>query len=121
MKDELSNRKGPVLGAFLIVDDAPQLAMPVVAVPAIMPARARAKGYRRTVVVVIVATLAWIAVAATIVWARRAYANAHPAGVHGLKPDWPAFLDISSGIGRPMRTSMSTSFATAYAATGLHA
>jgi hypothetical protein len=70
--------KGPVSGALLIVDDAPQLAAPVVTVPAVMPARDN--GYRRTVVVVVVATLTRITVATTIVRARRAYANAYPAG-----------------------------------------
>src|ERR1700686_373602 len=83
------NRKGPVSGALLIVGDAPQLAVPmlavpIVAVPIVMPPRAEAKGYRRTVVVIVVATLTRIVVAATIVRSRHADANAYPAGA-GVK------------------------------------
>src|SRR6202171_6874289 len=80
------NRKGPVPGALLIVGDAPQLAVPLVAVPVVMPPRAEAKGYHRTIVVIVVATLTRIVVAATIVRARRAYADAYSART-GVKAD----------------------------------
>src|SRR5580704_5096377 len=80
------NRKGPVSGALLLVDGAPQLAVPVVAVPVVMPARAEAKGYHRAVVVIVVTSLTRIVIAATIVRARRAYADAYSAGT-GVKAD----------------------------------
>src|ERR1700682_409043 len=80
------NRKGPVPGALLITGNATELAVPVVAVPVVMPPRAEAKGYRRTVVVIVVATLTRIVVAATIVRARRAYADAYSART-GVKAD----------------------------------
>src|SRR5580704_5102138 len=51
-----------------------------------MPTRADAERYRRTIVVIVVATLTWIVVAATIVRARHADANAYPAGA-GVKAD----------------------------------
>src|SRR5580698_8853140 len=73
------NRKGPVAGALLIVGDAPYLAVPVMAV---MPAWA--EGHFRTIIVIVVATITRIVVAATIVRARRAYANAHTVGA-GVK------------------------------------
>src|ERR1700722_6055268 len=73
------NRKGPVAGALLIAGDAPYLAMPVMAfVPA------WAKGHFRAVIVIVVATITRIVVAATIVRARGAYADAYPAGA-GVK------------------------------------
>src|ERR1700731_930195 len=73
------SRKGPVAGALLIVGDAPYLAVPVMAA---MPTRA--EGHFRTVIVIVVATITRIVVAATIVWARGAYADAYPAGA-GVK------------------------------------
>src|SRR5580704_12889352 len=51
-----------------------------------MPTRADAERYRRTIVVIVVATLTWIVVAATIVRARHADANTYPAGA-GVKAD----------------------------------
>src|SRR5580692_8870790 len=74
------NGKGPIAGPFLIVGDAPQLAVPVLAVPVVMPARADAERYRRTVVVIVVTTLTRIVVAATVVRSRHTYAHAHTAG-----------------------------------------
>src|ERR1700681_4920513 len=79
-----AEQKGPVPGALPVVEDATELAVPVVAVPVVMPPRAEAKGYRRTVVVIVVATLTRIVVAATIVRAWRTYADAHAAGA-GVK------------------------------------
>src|SRR5271154_5473312 len=69
------NRKGPVPGALLIVGEAPYLAVPVMAVPVVMPAWA--EGHFRTIIVIVVATITWIVVAATIVRSRRAYADTH--------------------------------------------
>src|ERR1700731_2507277 len=73
------SRKGPVAGALLIAGDAPYLAVPVMAA---MPPRA--EGHFRTVIVIVVATITRIVVAATIVRARGAYADAYPAGA-GVK------------------------------------
>src|SRR5580704_3579190 len=58
--------------------------MPVVAVPVVMPARADAEGHFRTIVVIVVATITRVVIAATIVRARRAYADTHAAGA-GVK------------------------------------
>src|SRR6202140_5688798 len=60
-----------------------QLVVPV-AVPAAMPGWASAEGHVRAAVVILVATVTRIVVAATIVRARRAYADANAAGA-GVK------------------------------------
>src|SRR5271154_5352953 len=54
--------------------------------PAVMPAWGDAEGHFRAIVVIVVATITRIVVAATIVWARRAYTHAYPAGA-GVKAD----------------------------------
>src|SRR5580704_856579 len=63
-----------------------RLAVPVVAVPVVMPAGAEAKRYRGAVVVIVVTTLTRIVVAATVVRARRAYTDAYSARA-GVKAD----------------------------------
>src|SRR5580704_1438226 len=48
--------------------------------PAVMPAWGDAEGHCRAIVVIVVATITRIVVAATIIRARRTYADAHAAG-----------------------------------------